>query len=692
MSRSLSATAFTKLLLSFITSFLLAACGGDKTPEPFSFTPLVDLAPDTLAVSNTVTISGIDSDVIVSISGGEYSVDGADFTSAAGVIVNDQTLQLRAQTALGFTESKTVVITLNEMIEEFKMAEEFELTTVAQDIIPEEFVFNTIENAAVNAWITSELVTIAGINDAIDITVDNVEYSIDGGEFTSSNGVVINGQSLRVRILSSSSFNTASGGSINAGNLSVPFSIITSGMPQIVSLDLVAGSEISVGEDLVASAVCIHCDESNTLYSWKIEGIEQFVSTENYYSVTAETVLKEISVSATAVNIAGDEGETVTRKYTKNRVKEIEGMYRALAALKYDGSVVTWGEPEFGGDSSSVADQLMNVKSISANYGAFAAVRSDGSVVTWGATNDGGDSSTVSDQLKNVQSISATARAFAAIKSDGSVVTWGRSGGDSSSVVDQLTGVKSISAAGSAFAAIKTDGSVVTWGDSDRGGNSSAISVQLMNVHSVSANKYGFAAIKLDGSVVTWGDDGYGGDSSSVADELVKVKSISSSWGAFAAIRENGSVVTWGSDFYGADSSSVAAQLIDVQSITATGLAFAAIRSDGSVVTWGHTALGGDSSSVTDELVNVRSISASSNAFAAIKFDGSVVTWGRPGYGSDSSLVSDQLMTVESVDAVNAAFAAIISDGSVVTWGDASYGGFSQNIPELEPGGIVILK
>ena len=55
----------------------------------------------------------------------------------------------------------------------------------------------------------------------------------------------------------------------------------------------------------------------------------------------------------------------------------------------------------------------------------FAAVLGDGSVVTWGGVDIGGDSSAVQAQLKNVQQIQASNSAFAAIRSDGSVVTWG---------------------------------------------------------------------------------------------------------------------------------------------------------------------------------------------------------------------------------------------------------------------------
>ena len=45
---------------------------------------------------------------------------------------------------------------------------------------------------------------------------------------------------------------------------------------------------------------------------------------------------------------------------------------------------------EGGGDSSAVQDQLKNVQQIQASAGAFAAIRSDGSVVTWGNAEDGG--------------------------------------------------------------------------------------------------------------------------------------------------------------------------------------------------------------------------------------------------------------------------------------------------------------
>ena len=59
------------------------------------------------------------------------------------------------------------------------------------------------------------------------------------------------------------------------------------------------------------------------------------------------------------------------------------------------------GVKEWGGDSSWVADQLKSgVKEIYSNGRAFAAVKEDGSVITWGDEDRGGESSSVPGQLK----------------------------------------------------------------------------------------------------------------------------------------------------------------------------------------------------------------------------------------------------------------------------------------------------
>ena len=106
-------------------------------------------------------------------------------------------------------------------------------------------------------------------------------------------------------------------------------------------------------------------------------------------------------------------------------------------AILGDGSVVSWGDADFGDDIPAVRHQLKGVEQIQATQRAFAAILEDGSVVAWGHAEYGGDSSAVRDQPKGVQQIQATPNgAFAAILEDGSVITLGNSrrGGDSSAV------------------------------------------------------------------------------------------------------------------------------------------------------------------------------------------------------------------------------------------------------------------
>jgi Ca2+-binding RTX toxin-like protein len=297
----------------------------------------------------------------------------------------------------------------------------------------------------------------------------------------------------------------------------------------------------------------------------------------------------------------------------------------SAAALRADGSVVTWGNSWSGGDSLmhmsdgttvSVASQIdgtTDVVDISSNNGSYAALRADGSVVTWGDSWSGGDSSvhgydsswnqinkSVAAELDGTIDVtkvySNSNGSYAALRADGSVVTWGNSwgGGDSAmhmsdgstvSIANQLDGstkVKEIYSNSGAYAALRTDGSVVTWGGSWSGGDSSvngwdyntntnmskSVAAELngsVDVTNVYTNGQSFAALRADGSVVTWGSTWGGGDSSAVASQLdgsVDVVSIqTNSGGSYAALREDGSVVTWGQSWSGGDSSGVASQL-----------------------------------------------------------------------------------------------------------------------------------
>ena len=71
-----------------------------------------------------------------------------------------------------------------------------------------------------------------------------------------------------------------------------------------------------------------------------------------------------------------------------------------MAAVKRDGSVLTWGESCSGGDCASVKAQLEGgVEQVVTANRAMAAVKRDGSVLTWGLADSGPDSASIRAQL-----------------------------------------------------------------------------------------------------------------------------------------------------------------------------------------------------------------------------------------------------------------------------------------------------
>ncbi len=234
-------------------------------------------------------------------------------------------------------------------------------------------------------------------------------------------------------------------------------------------------------------------------------------------------------------------------------VSKIYSHNGAFAALRADGSVISWGSGgyEWNGttykdliiDSNAVAkklDGVIDVTKIYSTGSAFAALRVDGSVVTWGQDSYGGDSKNVAAKLDgtiDVTNIFSGYNKFAALRADGSVVVWGAGEYDmatsktlpfdSSSIdkyIDGKIDVTQIYSNMFSFAALRADGSVITWGDKSSGGDSSSVAKELdgtVDVTKIYSNSRSFAALRADGSVVTWGDKDSGGDSSSVEHKLV---------------------------------------------------------------------------------------------------------------------------------------------------------------------------
>lgn len=102
---------------------------------------------------------------------------------------------------------------------------------VGDDTTPDQFTFADRFNVATSTEITSDPITVAGIDAAADITVTGGTYSINGGAFTADPGTVVNGDSVRARHTSSASAATATNTAVTIGGVSDTFSSTTAPEP-----------------------------------------------------------------------------------------------------------------------------------------------------------------------------------------------------------------------------------------------------------------------------------------------------------------------------------------------------------------------------------------------------------------------------------------------------------------------------
>ncbi len=221
-SNDFGTTKTASITVGGITApFSVTTLAADTTPDAFSFTPVTDSNPAAPNKSNTITITGINSSAPVSIVGGLYAIDGGAFTSAAGTISNGQNIQVLQPAIAKFSTSDETTLTIGGV------SGKFVVTTRAADQTPDAFSFTPVTNAEPNAVIASAAVTITGIEASTKVVVLQGEYSINDGAFTGADGTITNGQNIKVRQTSSSSFSTATNTTLTIGGVSATFTVTT---------------------------------------------------------------------------------------------------------------------------------------------------------------------------------------------------------------------------------------------------------------------------------------------------------------------------------------------------------------------------------------------------------------------------------------------------------------------------------
>ncbi len=194
----------------------------DTTPDAFSFTAQTGAALSAVVESNEITVAGISVPVSISITGGEYSIEGGDYTAETGEVSLAQSVVVRLTSSDDFSTQTDATLTIGGVDGIFSV-------TTLDDTTPDAFAFVAQTEIEQSTQVSSNEITISGINAAAPITITGGEYSIDGGNFTSLAGTIENDQAVVVRQTSSEDVETTTEATLTIGGVEGTFTVTTEG-------------------------------------------------------------------------------------------------------------------------------------------------------------------------------------------------------------------------------------------------------------------------------------------------------------------------------------------------------------------------------------------------------------------------------------------------------------------------------
>jgi hypothetical protein len=102
----------------------------DDVPDAFTFVDVTDAAISTHSASNTITVSGLGSGVSspISITGGEYLINGGAHTSAPGTVVNGDEVAIHITTSASYSTAVSATLTIGGV------SDTYTVTTAAEGV------------------------------------------------------------------------------------------------------------------------------------------------------------------------------------------------------------------------------------------------------------------------------------------------------------------------------------------------------------------------------------------------------------------------------------------------------------------------------------------------------------------------------------------------------------------------------
>jgi hypothetical protein len=199
--------------------------GSDTTPDAFTFTAATGSQLTTVNTSNTITVAGIDTASAISISGnGTYSKNGGAYTAISGTVVAGDTIAVRLTSSGSYSTAVTSTVTIGGVTGTYSV------TTRAINSTPTAFTLTAATGSNISTVNTSNTITVAGIDagatPAISVSGSGT-YSKNGGAYTATAGTVALGDTVSVRLTSSSAYSTAASTTLTIGGVTSTYTVTT---------------------------------------------------------------------------------------------------------------------------------------------------------------------------------------------------------------------------------------------------------------------------------------------------------------------------------------------------------------------------------------------------------------------------------------------------------------------------------
>jgi hypothetical protein len=192
----------------------------DYIPNTFNFTPLTDVAVDSLYTSDTITISGLPYPTPITVTNGTLIKNNTTVSGDSIMVKNGDQLALQLQSSDKYAATSQATLDINGVMAAFE--------TTTDDYAPDDFSFTSVEDATLDSIYTLETITLSDLPHPTPVSVSGGALWINGSKIPfGTEAFVSEGDQINIQVVSSSKYETATSVQLLLGSIQKSFQVVT---------------------------------------------------------------------------------------------------------------------------------------------------------------------------------------------------------------------------------------------------------------------------------------------------------------------------------------------------------------------------------------------------------------------------------------------------------------------------------